>query len=38
MDNELRFTRSVAQVLRNHLLAIAHVLGVASAPSLVEAW
>jgi hypothetical protein len=38
MDNELWFTRSVAQVLRDHVLAIAHVLGVDSAPSLVEAW
>ena len=38
MDNELWFTRSVVQVLRDHVLAIAHVLGVDSANSLVEAW
>jgi len=38
MNNALWFTRSVAQVLRDHVFAIAHVLGVDSAPSLVEAW
>ena len=38
MDNGLRFARSVAQVLRGHVLAIVHVLDSDSAPSLVEAW